>query len=360
MGYFIKGYHPIGTPPGTLMAVKSGVEAPLSISLIDYTATEFREQKLTDIDISECQAHLRDSRNTWIHVQGYAGPATMHHLGELFNLHPLAMEDVLNRGQRPKVDSYDGQLFVILGLAAIENLTIKTRQVSLFLGKHYVVSFCDSNGDPFEPVRARLRKNGNHIQPHAIDYLFYALVDLVIDSGFPILENVGEEIEDLEEELLRNPTRDTVAWIHRLKRELLLLRRILWPQREVINGLLRDEHGSISKATRIYLRDCYDHSIQLMELLETYREIASNMLDVYLSSVSNRTNEIMRVLTIIATIFIPLTFIVGVYGMNFDSNPNNPWAMPELRWYYGYPGIWLVMITIAVLLLVFFKQRKWF
>lgn len=359
MGYFTKSYHPPGTPPGTLMAAKADMEAPLSIYLVDYTTKELREQKLADI--GECQTHLREaSHNTWIHVQGCAEPATLYHLGELFNLHPLAMEDVLNREQRPKVDNYDGQLFVVLGLAAIENLNIRTKQISLFVGEHYLVSFCEGSGDPFESVRKRLRKNGNHIQPHPIDYLFYTLVDVVIDGGFPILEDLGEEIEDLEEELLRDPTSGTVAWIHRLKRELLLLRRILWPQREVVNNLLREEHNLISQETKVYLRDCYDHSIQLMELLETYREIASNMLDIYLSSISHHTNEIMRVLTIIATIFIPLTFIVGVYGMNFDTNPNNPWAMPELRWYYGYPLIWLVMIIVAVLLLAFFKRRKWF
>ncbi len=356
MGYLSKFYHPPGTPPGTLMVAKGGVKAPLSIRLIDYTATELREQKLANI--SECQARLHKASNTWIHIQGDAEPATLNHLGELFNLHPLAMEDVLNREQRPKVDSYDGQLFVILGLAVMENSTIRMRQISLFLGDHYLVSFCDGDGDPFEPVRRRLQKDGNHIQPHSVDYLFYALVDTVVDGGFPVLESLGDEIEDLEEALLREPAPDTVAWIHHIRRELLLLRRLLWPQREVINGLLREDHGPISEETKIYLRDCYDHSIQLMELLEAYREIASNMLDVYLTSISNRTNEIMRVLTLIATIFIPLTFLVGVYGMNFE-NPNSPWAMPELHWYYGYPIIWLVMIVVAISLLIFFKRRNW-
>lgn len=356
MGYPMRFYHPPGTPPGTLMAAKGGVKAPLLIYLIDYTATELREQKLANI--SECQAHLHESNNTWIHIQGDAEPATLSHLGELFNLHPLAMEDVLNREQRPKVDSYDGQLFVILGLPDIENSTIRMRQISLFIGDNYMISFCDGDKDPFEPVRGRLQKEGNHIQPHAIDYLFYTLVDIVIDGGFPVLERLGDEIEDLEEALLRDPAPDAVAWIHNIRRELLLLRRLLWPQREVVNGLLRETHGPISEETKVYLRDCYDHSIQLMGLLETYREVASNMLDIYLSSISNRTNEIMRVLTLIATIFIPLTFIVGVYGMNF-AHPDSPWAMPLLHWYYGYPVVWLVMIVVAALFIAFFKRRNW-
>ncbi|BAW80627.1 magnesium and cobalt transporter CorA [Candidatus Nitrosoglobus terrae] len=359
MSYFIKDYSPPGTPPGTLMAIKEGIESQHSINLMSYTITEFQEEKLADI--SQCQDYFHDSPNLWIHIQGSPGSAILHNIGTLLNLHPLAMEDVSKKGQRPKMESYDDQLFVILGLATMEDdLTITTKQISLFLDKRYIVSFCDGNEDPFESIRERLRKKGNHIQSNAIDYLFYTLIDLVIDSGFPLLERVGEEIDDLEEELLCNPTSDTLLWVHQLRRGLLSLRRTLWPQREAVNGLLREEHSLISSATKIYLRDCYDHSIQLMELLEAYREITSNMLDIYLSSVSNHTNEIMRVLTIIATIFIPLTFIVGVYGMNFESNPNNPWAMPELRWHYGYPGVWLVMIAIAVLLLAFFKRRKWF
>lgn len=356
MGYSTMGNHPPDTRSDISSAATDSLKVPLSIHLMDYTATGLREQELADI--SECQVHLHGSGNTWIHVQGDAEPAALNHFGKLFNLHPLAIEDVLNREQRPKVDSYDGQLFVILGLAVINNLAIETRQISLFIGEHYIISFCGGKDDPFNSARARLRKNGKGIQPHSIDYLFYTLIDVVIDEGFPVLESLGEEIEDLEMELLRDPTCDMLVSIHRFKRELLLLRRILWPQREVVNGLLRETHSLISEEIRIYLRDCYDHSIQLMEMVETYREITSNMVDIYLSSISNRTNEVMRVLTMIATIFIPLTFIVGVYGMNFE-NPNSPWAMPELYWYYGYPLVWLVMIVIVIALLVFFKRKKW-
>ncbi|ADJ28553.1 magnesium/cobalt transporter CorA [Nitrosococcus watsonii] len=358
MDYFTKDYHPPGTPPGTLVEAEEGAETPLSIRLMGYTAAELRERELANV--SECRPYLQDSSNTWIHVQGYAEPAILRQLGEMFNLHPLAMEDVLNTGQRPKVESYDEQLFVILSLAVIHDSTIKARQISLFLGEDYIVSFCNGHSDPFEPVRKRLRKNGQRFQSRSIDYLFYILIDLVVDEGFPILESFGEQLEELELELLRCPTQNTLAWIHRIKRELLLLRRIFWPQREVVNRLLREDYSPMTNGIKIYLRDCYDHSIQIMELLETYREMSSSMLDVYLSSVSHHTNEIMRILTIIATIFIPLTFIAGVYGMNFGDNPDSPWAMPELSWYYGYPLIWLVMIAVAVLLLIFFKRRGWF
>jgi magnesium transporter len=357
MGYFTKSYHPPGTPPGTLAEIEGPEKAPLTICLMDYTATGLREKELASA--SECQPYLDEPSNTWIHIQGDAEPEILRHLGELFNLHPLAMEDVLNTGQRAKVEGYDGQLFAILSFVEIHNLTLKASQVSLFVGEHHLVSFCNSDQDPFEPVRKRLRARNGRLQSQPIDYLFYLLLDLIIDHGFPVLEDLGEEIESLEAELLSHPTQATLAWIHHVKRTLLLLRRLIWPQREVINRLLREEHPLISEGTKLYLRDCYDHNIQIIELLETYREMTSGMIDVYLSSISNHTNEIMRVLTIIATIFIPLTFIAGVYGMNFD-HPSSPWAMPELHWYYGYPLVWLVMVAVAFLLLIFFKRRKWF
>ncbi|MDH5571934.1 MAG: magnesium/cobalt transporter CorA, partial [Gammaproteobacteria bacterium] len=212
--------------------------------------------------------------------------------------------------------------------------------------------------DPFHPLRKRLRKHTGHIRDQGADYLLYSILDLIIDQGYPVLENFGEQIELIEEELLSSATQKTLAQIHKLRRELLLLRRILWPQREVLSTIMRNEHSLIKKETVIYLRDCYDHTIQIMDLVENYREMAASMIDVYLSSVSHRLNEIMRVLTMIATIFIPLTFIVGLYGMNFHHN-ESPWAMPELGWYYGYPLIWGVMISIVVGMLIYFKRNDW-
>jgi magnesium transporter len=206
----------------------------------------------------------------------------------------------------------------------------------------------------------RLRKHSGRIREQQADYLLYALLDITIDRGFPVLENFGENIEALEDELLENPCNQTLAKIHHTKRELLLLRRMLWPQREVISTLLREEQPQLTANTRLYLRDCHDHAVQILELIEAYREMSASMLDVYLSSISNRLNEVMRVLTVIATIFIPLTFLVGVYGMNFGVQSKSPWAMPELDWYYGYPLLWLVMIGIAVGMVLYFKRKNWF
>ncbi|MCW8828467.1 MAG: magnesium/cobalt transporter CorA, partial [Gammaproteobacteria bacterium] len=280
-------------------------------------------------------------------------------LGQLFGLHPLALEDVINTGQRPKADSYGEQLFVVMNLPTVnEQGRIETEQVSLFLGEGFLISFHRGDSRPFEPVVQRLRKHSGKIRERKADYLLYALLDVTIDRGFPVLEFYSEYIEDLEDELLENPGKETLSRIHQLKRELLMLRRMLWPQREVINNLIREEQPQIRAETQPYLRDCYDHTIQIIDLIEVYREMTSSMMDVYLSSVSNRMNEVMKVLTVIATTFIPLTFIVGVYGMNFSGD--SPWAMPELNWYYGYPLVWLVMILVTGGMIIYFKRRNWF
>ena len=356
MGFFNKGYHPPGTAPGTLVERPAKTPQPVRIGLIDYTADEFIERELADA--ADCKPYLDRKSITWIHVQGDVPADTLRSLGELFELHPLALEDVLNAGQRPKLDSYDDRDFIVVNLPEFTDGDVSVRQISLFFGQDHVISICNSATDPFEPVRRRLRASRGRFRKRGADYLLYTLLDVVIDAGFPMFETFGESLEDLEAELLGNPDQETLGRIHHLKRELLLLRRSLWPQREVVNALLREEHERIGEETRIYLRDCYDHTVQIMDLLETYRDMATGMLDVYLSTISHRTNEIMRVLTIIATIFIPLTFIVGVYGMNF-SHPKSPWAMPELHWYFGYPLIWAVMIAVVAGLLYFFRRRDW-
>lgn len=359
MGHFIKRYHPPGTSPGTLGEPPSTSDADKPrISLIDYTDTDFEEKDLASLD--ECRLQLNRDSVTWIHVQGTVTSDTLRSLGELFVLHPLAMEDVINSGQRPKTDFFDNQLFVIMSHPEIAGTVTNVHQVSLFQGDNFLVSFHDGDTDPFDMVRTRLRRHSGRIRKRGSDYLLYALLDVVIDEGFPVLETLGDKIEDLEEALLNHPGKDTLREIHRIKRELLLLRRMLWPQREVLNTIIRDEAVPIGDDIKIYYRDCYDHTVQIMDLLETYRDMTTSMVDLYLSSVSNRLNETMRVLTVIATIFIPLTFIVGVYGMNFGNNTKSPWAMPELNWYYGYPLIWLVMVAIAATMLFIFKRKNWF
>ena len=357
MRIFSKHYHPPGTAPGTLTAAPS--EVPLRISLVDFSHGEYDEKPLATV--RECRPYLNRSTTTWIHLQGNAPPETLHELSGLLGLHMLALEDVLNEGQRAKLEEYDEQIFVVMHLPVLTaEHRVAAEQVSLFLGQGFLVSFCSAASDPFDLVRDRLRRQVGPIRRCRSDYLLYALLDSIVDEAFPLLELYGELIESLEDDLLDHPDQDTLSRIHLVRRDLLLMRRTLWPQREVLSRLHRGECACIEPETRVYLRDCYDHTVQILDLVESYREMASSMLEVYLSSVSNRLNESMRVLTVIATIFIPLTFVVGVYGMNFGANAESWWAMPELRWDYGYPAVWLVMILIAAVLLYAFKRRNWF
>lgn len=357
MSFFEKRYHPAGTSPGTLTKSRPANALPLRIRLFDYDSKAITVKE--DVTARDCKPYLDSRETTWIHVEGHPTEDALRDLGKLFNLHPLALEDVINTGQRPKVEPFEEQLFIIMSLPAMVDDLVKVHQVSLFLGENYVISFCETGFAPFQPIVNRLQAPGSLLRTRGADYLLYSLLDIVIDQSFPLLESFGLQLEDLEEEILDSPDRNTVARIHRVKRELILLRRNLWPEREVINALLRDTNGLFHSDTQVYLRDCYDHTIQVMDLLETYRDMATSMLDIYLSSVSNRMNDVMRVLTVIATIFIPLTFIVGIYGMNFDRNAG-PWNMPELGSPLGYPLVWLVMIIIAVGMVAFFRSRKWF
>lgn len=356
MAYFSKHYHDPGTAPGTLIA-PTDQRSPVTLTVMDYTGDEVEEISLANA--ADCRAYLDRDSKTWVQVNGQADPETLRHLGDLFDLHDLALEDVLNTGQRPKLEVYDDQLFLIAAMPFYDGETLDIVQISLFVGQDYLICLCPLDEDPFEPVRKRVRMpNNRRFTSRGIDYLLYALLDLITDSAFPVLEQFGYQLEEMENTLLENPKQKTLASIHGLKRELLVLRRVLWPQRELMTGLMRTEDSLISADTQIYFRDCHDHSVQIIELLESFREMATSMVDIYLSSITQRTNETMRVLTIIATIFIPLTFVVGVYGMNFE-HADSPWAMPELSWYYGYPMIWGVMIAIAGGLIWFFKRRGW-
>jgi len=358
MAYFTKRYHPPGTAPGTLQEVRKEPGAPLRIFLTDYTDTEFTELKLTTAE--DCRMYLERDTVTWIHVQGDAEAETIRSLGTIFGLHQLALEDVINSGQRPKVDNYRDQLFVVMAhpLKKSDPTDVAMEQLSIFIGHNFLISFHPGAADPFDPIRARLRQHAGHMRERGVDYLLYALIDRVIDEGFPLLEVLGDEIEQLEEELLDRPGTDSLHRLHHLRRTMLVMRRMLWPQRDVLSRLVHDDTGIIAEDSRVYYRDCYDHTVQIIDLVETYREMVTGLLDIYLSSVSYRLNEIMRLLTIISTIFIPLTFVVGLYGMNF-INPASPWAMPELRWYYGYPLVWLLMIVMVAGMLYFFRRKKW-
>jgi len=356
MSYFDKTYHPPGTAPGTLISSNES-EENVSIRLIDYTTQEYQAKELVSPD--ECQPYLNEQSITWIHLQGNVHADTLKNIGDIFKLHSLALEDIANRGQRPKVEEYDEQIFMILAMPHTRNGQPEIEQVSIFLGANYVISFHNGEQDPFHPLRQRLRKKGGRIRQQGADYLLYCILDLAIDQGFPVLESFGEEIESTEEEILNfSAKQSSLTKVYEMRRELLLLRRSLWPQREVINTLLRGDNTLIKEGSLVYLRDCYDHTTQILDLIENYREMASSLIDVYLSSANHRLSEIMRVLTMIATIFIPLTFVVGLYGMNFN-HPNSPWSMPELGWYYGYPMVWGVMLFIVVGMFIYFKRKNW-
>jgi magnesium transporter len=288
----------------------------------------------------------------WLNVDGLGDAEAIRKFGEIFGIHPLALEDVINVHQRPKVEPYEKYLFIVMQML-LSGPTLGTEQLSLFLGENFVVTFQERpGGDCFAAVRDRIRKNHGRLRSSGADFLAYSLIDAVVDSYFPVLEQYGEELEAVEQEIVENPGSRTFSRIHQVKAQLLVLRRALWPIREVVNALLRDGSAFIRPETRPYVRDCYDHAVHIIDTLETYRDTASSLLDAYLSSASNRMNEIMKVLTIIATIFIPLTFIVGIYGMNFDF-------MPELHARWGYPAVMALMAVVAAGMLLYFRRKRW-
>ncbi|MCG6965820.1 MAG: magnesium/cobalt transporter CorA [Chromatiaceae bacterium] len=357
MAYFNKRYHPPGTAPGTLRELPPSLDQPVHVRQVRYSRAAVKVN--TETGALPLAPSTEIEGVTWLHVQGHPSRQLLTEIGERYQVHPLALEDIDNTGQRPKVEAFDRQVFAILSVPRFSDGRVEVQQASCVLGKGLVLSFCGGTEDPFLPVLKRLQDGASRFRSRGADYLLYALLDTVVDQGFPVLEAFGLELEELEEKILLRPSRETLPHIHAVKRELILLRRMLWPQREVLNALVREEQDLIKDDTRVFLRDCYDHTVQVMDLLETYRDMSASMLDIYLSSVSNRMNEIMRVLTVIATIFIPLTFIVGVYGMNFGANTKSPWAMPELNWYYGYPLIWLLMLAVAVGMMIYFWRKRW-
>jgi len=294
---------------------------------------------------------------TWLNVDGLGDAQVIGELGEIFALHRLALEDVVHVHQRAKVEQYDKNYYIVARAAQL-NQHLETEQVSLFLGANFLLTFQERVGDGWDPVRARIRAGAGRIRAAGPDYLAYALLDAVIDDYFPILEQLGERLEILEDEIVVSPRSETISRIHEIKRSLLVLRRAVWPLRDALAMLYRDVNPLFTEETRLYLRDSYDHTIQLFDLIETDRDMSSGLLDVYLSSLSNRMNEIMKVLTVISTIFIPLSFIAGVYGMNFNTG-KSPWNMPELNWVWGYPFSLGVMATVAGILVYYFYRKGW-
>lgn len=338
-----------GLPPGTLMHIGEAKKHTPKMSIIDYNETKFEEKIAQTVE--ECFPFRQKKSVTWINIDGIHAPKIIHDLGEHFGFHPLLLEDIMNNEQRPKIEAFEDHIFIILKMLSYEKREISTEQISLIIGKNFVISFQETEGDIFDPIRKRIRENKGKLRKRGPDYLGYSLIDAIVDHYFAVLEKLEEQIEEVEESIGR-PTTETIKMMHHLKRQTILLQRSIWPLREVVSGMMRSEASLLKKTTVIYLRDVYDHTIQIMDTIETFRDILAGMMEVYLFSVSNRTNEIMKVLTIIGTIFIPLTFITGVYGMNFEF-------MPPFNWEYGYYAVMSGMLIIVIFLLLYFRKRRW-
>ncbi|MBW4630447.1 MAG: magnesium/cobalt transporter CorA [Iphinoe sp. HA4291-MV1] len=351
-------YHQSGTIPGTIIIPADA--SPPEITLIDYNASDVIRKEIKTPE--ECASYLDTESVSWVEVQGLGDENILRRLGKVFDLHPLVLEDIVNLLERPKIEEYEDYLVIICRMVVPKERRygFYSEQVSFVLGKYYLLTVQEEpEHDCLEGVRTRICNNKGIIRKRGADYLAYSLLDAIIDGFFPVLERYGDRIEELEEEVIVNPSRQTLQKIYQVRRELLQLRRYIWPQRDAINSLIRDGNELISEEVRIYLRDCYDHAVQVMDMLETYRELASGLMDVYLSAVSNRMNEVMKFLTVMSSIFIPLTFIAGIYGMNFNAE-KSPWNMPELNWYWGYPACLAFMAVIAFLLVFIFWRRGWF
>ncbi|MDQ3116387.1 MAG: magnesium/cobalt transporter CorA [Verrucomicrobiota bacterium] len=341
-----------GEAPGLLKLSQDAPKEEPIITLIEYGPDGLEERK--DVECDELLVHLNNELVTWINIDGLGDLNVLRILGEHFNLHPLALEDVVDINQRPKVEQYDDYLFIVSKMIYLgQDKEIGGEQVSMFLGKHFLITLQEEpERDVFEPVRARIRSGKGRIRKAGPDYLAYALLDSIIDHYFPVLESIGNEIDIIEDELVDNPLVRPVGSLHEHKRTLTQIRRMVWPLRDVTNLLLHEDPGLIRPETKVYLRDCYDHSVQLMDVVESYRDVLSGLTEIHISSIGMRTNEIMRTLTVISAIFIPLTFIAGVYGMNFER-------MPELKKPYGYFVCLGLMILIAIGQLIYFKKRRW-
>ena len=341
-----------GLPPGTLVHIGEKKAETPKITIMDYDEAHFQEKETKTIE--ECLLFKDKPTVTWINIDGLHQVEILERLGECYGLHPLVLEDILNTDQRPKMEDYGEYLFIVLRMLNYNDKSseIEAEQISLILGTNFVLSFQEKEGDTFNPIRERIRNGKGRIRRMGADYLAYSLLDSIVDNYFIILEKLGEKIEFLEDELVTRPTPETLQIIHHLKREMIYLRKAVWPLREVIGSLERGEPPLVKETIRVYLRDVYDHTIQVIDTIETFRDMVSGMLDIYLSSISNRLNAVMKVLTIIATIFMPLTFLAGIYGMNFKY-------MPELEWRWSYPVVWLIMVGIGVSMLLYFRKKKW-
>lgn len=350
---FKKRLKKAGLPPGTLVYTGEKRDKEVKIDIFNYNEASLDEKIVKSIE--DCLLYRDKPGITWINIDGILKNEDLEKLGKGFNIHPLALEDILSIDQRPKEEDFDNNIYIVLKMLSYNTSTneIVSEQVSIILGTNFLISFQEGiEGDVFNPVREKIRAGKGKTRKSGTDYLAYSLIDTIVDNYFIILEKVGEKIEIVEEAILKKSSESNVQDIHKLKREMIFLHKSVWPLREVIGGLLREDSELIKDSTKIYLRDVYDHTIQVMDTVETYRDILSGMLDIYLSSVSYKLNEIMRVLTIVSTIFTPPIFVAGIYGMNFEY-------LPEIRWVYGYPFALFLMLLSSLSMFLYFRKKRW-
>ena len=332
------------------------VNTPPAPGQVTIRCIDYGPERVESVEVNDLGAFLDQPRPDWctvrwINVDGLH-PFVVNRFRQAFDLHTLAAEDVMNVPQRPKLETYDDDLFIVGRMIRLIDHQLQAKQVSFFVSPGRLVTFQESAGDVWQPIRDRIETAGSRLRTHGVDYLIYALLDAMVDHCFPILEHYGERLEQMEGVTAQRPTPALLQRIHSIKRELVLLRRVIWPMRDVVNDLYRDEHDIITDTGRTYLRDVYDHAVQIIDLVETYREMSSGLTDLYMSAVSNRMNEVMKVLTIMASLFIPITFLAGVYGMNFEH-------IPETKWAWAYPVFWVICLAMVVGLLIFFRRRGW-
>ena len=340
-----------GLPPGTLISSEETRTDKIHVSVFDYDANQLIEKQ--DTTIHECLEFLDSEAVTWINICGIDDIQTIELVGRRFGLHPLLLEDIMSSGQRSKLDDYKDNIYIVVKMLNYnENQQVEDEQVSLVLGKNFLISFLESKTNVFAPIYERLRPANSRIRQRGADFLCYTLIDCLVDNYFLILEKIDGKLENLEEELIKSPSPKTLQKIQKAKREITLLRKSVWPMRELISNFRRIETPLIQDTTKLYIHDVYDHTIQAIDAIESFRDIASGMLDIYLSNISQRMNEIMKVLTVVSTIFVPLTFIASIYGMNFDN-------IPELHWHYGYYAVLALMAIVTMGMLYFFHRKGW-
>jgi len=342
----------VGMPPGTLLHVGAKRSEKIKISMLCFSKENWTEQQFSNVD--ELLSHECSAEVNWVHISGIHIVEIIEKIGNKFKIHPLVMEDIVNTNQRPKLEENKDYVYIVLKMIHYfeETKNIEFEQISMVMGSNYIISFQENDNNTFQQINDRIKKVNGKIRTKGADYLTYALIDCIVDHYYIALEYLGEKIELLEDELMLDPGPNVLKEIHTLKTEMLFVRKAIWPLREIINALARGDSALFNHDTLIYLRDVYDHIIQVIDTIEMYRDMVTGMFDIYISSVSYKLNEVMKILTIIATIFIPLTFIVGLYGMNFKY-------MPELEWEWGYPAVLILMLIMSTFMIMYFRKKKW-